>query len=198
MKYYVYLLKDGDQAFYVGKGTGKRMYQHAAEARRGVRSPCLDKIRKLEREGRRIVYDKVLVTGDQEDAYRKEIELIAQLGLENLTNLTHGGEGARRRTTSAAHREKISRRIKELYASGALIAPGRSMSAEAWEARNRQVSAKLKGRPRGSDSFETRRRKSEAQRALWASGRRSHGAEAREQQREAGRRGGSARSQVMA
>jgi predicted GIY-YIG superfamily endonuclease len=207
VKYYVYLLKDGDKIFYVGKGTGKRMYQHAAQARAGKRrSPCLCKIRKMEREGRRVIYERVLLTEDAEEAFRKEVELIAQFGIDNLTNLTHGGEGARRITTSPEHREKIRQKLKQLFAEGRLSHPQRppgalrrgTPEAAAWEAHKRHLSEVLKGRPRGPDSSETRRKKSAAQKALWASGKRMHSPEALERIREGGRRGGLARSRTKA
>lgn len=202
-KYYVYLLKDGDRVFYVGKGTGKRMYQHVAAARSGKKvSPCLNKIRKMERQGRRVTYERVFLTDNAEEAYRTEAELIARFGIATLTNLTHGGEGSRRVTTSPQHRERIRVKIKQLYAEGRLKHPDKgppgSASAEAWEAQKRLVSAKLKGRPRGSDSDETRLRKAQAQRELWASGRRAPSAAGRERMREGGRRGGLIRSRTKA
>ena len=179
------------------------MYQHVAAARSGTKvSPCLNRIRKLEREGRQVTYERVFWTDDAEDAYRKEAELIARFGVRALTNLTYGGEGSRRVTTSPQHREKIRLRIKQLYAEGRLTHPGKappgSASAEVWERQKHLVSAKLKGRPRGPDSEETRLRKAQAQRELWVSGKRTVSPAGLERMREGGRRGGLIRSRTKA
>ncbi len=79
----MYLRKDGTP-YYVGKGKGKRAYAK----RKGVKPPPI---------GDRIVFPYTNLT--EEDAFQKEIELIAKYGRKDngtgiLRNLTNGGEGS--------------------------------------------------------------------------------------------------------
>lgn len=98
-RFYVYILVDGEAPFYVGKGQQKRAYTHRNEARRGHACHKCNKIRKLWREGRDYVERIVFETNNEQDAFDKEVALIAEIGSRNLCNLTAGGEGA----TTAEH-----------------------------------------------------------------------------------------------
>jgi hypothetical protein len=92
MRFYVYTLIGPDGAvFYVGKGQGKRMYQHRGEAKNGHSCHKCNKIRKLWREGADYTELVVFQTDDEQEAFTKEIELIAST--PNLCNVTTGGEG---------------------------------------------------------------------------------------------------------
>ncbi len=99
MVYYVYFLIDPitGKPFYVGKGCKKRMYEHVNNAQRdripnGSNIELRNKIKKILSE-RNVKYKKVFETDNETKAYNKEKELIAEIGLENLCNLTSGGEG---------------------------------------------------------------------------------------------------------
>ncbi len=99
MEYYVYLLIDSitGKIFYIGKGCKKRMYEHVKDVQRG-RIPnnnnrLKNKIKKILSAGYKIKYKKILITENEQKAFAKEIELIKKIGLENLCNLTYGGEG---------------------------------------------------------------------------------------------------------
>lgn len=104
MEYYTYLLIDSrnQKPFYVGKGHGKRMYRHESSARR--RKPphnnysLYDRIREIISSGASVVYRKVLVTENENETLKKEIELIAEIGRKNLCNLTDGGDGVSKGT----------------------------------------------------------------------------------------------------
>ncbi len=114
MKYYVYQLIDSrnKKVFYVGKGQKKRMYDHVKDVKRGLipnrnNKKLGNKIEKILSIGK-IKYKKVLVTENEQEAYNKEKELIAEIGLENLCNITNGGEGFYGR-----HSEETKRKISD-------------------------------------------------------------------------------------
>lgn len=101
-RFYVYLLCRPDKTpFYVGKGLGRRVFQHESEARQshplGETNPhkC-NVIRKLDRSGERIVYliDSTYSTNDEQACLVREAELIQKFGRLHeggpLTNLAGG------------------------------------------------------------------------------------------------------------
>ena len=100
MRFYVYALIDGrnDEIFYIGKGCNERMYKHVQLAKRNAklcnRNPKLyNKIKKILQDGCIIKYNKIFESDCESETLDKEKEVIKNIGLENLTNLTSGGEG---------------------------------------------------------------------------------------------------------
>lgn len=93
MKFYVYDLIDprNGEVFYVGKGTGKRAWQHEKDARKGVQSPKCQIIRDILAESLGVEIKIVKKFKDEDDAYRFEADRIAQIGLEKLANEVPGG-----------------------------------------------------------------------------------------------------------
>jgi len=103
--YYTYLLINPltGQPFYVGKGTGNRMYDHWKK----LHSPTHYRIHNnnflrgtllaIYEAGLIPIYEKMLITPNEQDALNKEIELIAHYGRRStntgiLCNLTDGGD----------------------------------------------------------------------------------------------------------
>jgi len=97
MRFYVYKLIDprNGEAFYVGKGTGRRMYHHVAEARKGALKgnlPKLERIRSILADGREPRASIVQRFDSEQEALDYEALLIATLpGLTNI--LARGGGG---------------------------------------------------------------------------------------------------------
>ena len=90
--WYVYhLCYPKGRPFYVGKGIGPRMYQHAQEAKRGEKSYKCNIIRRMWDKGEQIKYRVVFVTPDEQEAYDYEVLEIARIGRHKLTNMTIGG-----------------------------------------------------------------------------------------------------------
>ena len=128
LSFYVYTLTDprDGQPFYVGKGKGLRMYQHAVEARKSGEKGNqrkLDRIRAIQAEGLEPDPKIVAEHEDEQDAFDHEADLIASLpGLTNI--LARGGgwsltkdEYERRQKEREARyfeREKIKLRKKLL------------------------------------------------------------------------------------
>jgi hypothetical protein len=94
--FYVYVLARPDGSpFYVGKGLGKRIFDHDYEARSGHKCHKCNIIRKIWKSGGEVQRYIVFETNDEQEAFAYEIELIALHGRNNLANLTDGGEGQR-------------------------------------------------------------------------------------------------------
>jgi hypothetical protein len=93
-KFYTYLLIDPRTGlpFYIGKGSGKRMYHHET----GIRhNPYLrERIAELRSLDLKIVYEKWFESDDKDFCYWVESYLIDYFGRENLCNLTRGGGDA--------------------------------------------------------------------------------------------------------
>lgn len=116
-KFYTYCLIDPRtcQPFYVGKGTGTRMYSHWANRRtKRVTNFRLKHILcELDNQKLKPVYAVVLSNVTSDDAFSKECELISHYGrLDNntgiLCNMTSGGDGrvgwsAEQKTRKADH-----------------------------------------------------------------------------------------------
>jgi hypothetical protein len=120
---YVYGLFDqNDDVFYVGKGTGGRMYDHENVARReGICSTnnydLTNKIKNVINSGNEIGYKVFAEDVDEETAYEIEKEKINEIGLDNLCNLTKGGKGCR---GIEKIREKQSKATKRRWENGDL------------------------------------------------------------------------------
>lgn len=100
MKYYTYVLIDPrtGKIFYVGKGQKLRMYAHIKDVQRGripngTNRKLGNKIKKILSSGDKVKYKKVFITENGRKAFLKEKELIAEIGLKNLCNITNGGDG---------------------------------------------------------------------------------------------------------
>lgn len=94
--FYVYALIDPrtDEVFYIGKGTGKRMYAHEKEARRGKISNQAKylKIKSILDDGYSVEYKVLRHLEDEDAAYQAEVEEI--LAHAHLTNANKGGGGS--------------------------------------------------------------------------------------------------------
>lgn len=133
MKYYVYTLNDTQGIpFYVGKGTGRRMYIHEWNVQRGSLPNGGNKhlFHKIKKVGD-IDYQIIFRSNDEQKCYDKEIELIEKYGIQNLCNLTYGGDGLR---ATDEVKEKISKSVKGFRHSKETIS----------KLKNRKVSEKTK------------------------------------------------------
>lgn len=99
---YGHYRKDTGELFYVGKGTGRRAW-----SKRGRNGYWHNVVNTYGYEVK-IIHDNLT----EEDAFDKEKELIAEVGLSNLTNMAEGGMGmssviAQQRSQRPEYREKI-------------------------------------------------------------------------------------------
>lgn len=83
MKHYVYALINpiDDKIFYIGKGSGNRMYNHLKNAKalqngkkisRGCNLKLLNKINSIVNFGVKLKYDKVFESDNEDDVYSYE------------------------------------------------------------------------------------------------------------------------------
>ena len=115
-KYYVYELIDPDSKlpFYVGKGKNNRMFSHECHVNNGNipnnNKHLYNKIQKILLSNNEIIYHKTYENLNEKDAFKKEIDRINEIGIENLCNLTEGGNGG---TPTTEIRNKISNANKD-------------------------------------------------------------------------------------
>lgn len=93
MKHYVYeLINPSDnKVFYVGKGSGNRMYVHEHRAKRNHTEineniKLRNKIKSILNRGDKIVCRQIFFSNSAEEAYKHETNRIIELGLENICN----------------------------------------------------------------------------------------------------------------
>lgn len=119
-KWYVYELInpiDG-KTFYVGKGSGNRIEHHEKEALKEVCSKKCNKIKHIWSLGFEIHRKKNALFWDEQAAYDHETDLIAEIGLQNLTNIMPGGQTAfdRRLVERSLRQQNEPRPFKEYLA----------------------------------------------------------------------------------
>jgi hypothetical protein len=93
-EYYVYLLKDPRDMsiFYIGKGKGKRMFTHVANARKGK----IDNVKKYQKiieihnDGFDVVVEINREGLSERNAYKLEKELISKFKGMGITNIVGG------------------------------------------------------------------------------------------------------------
>lgn len=155
--HYVYYLIDpfSNVVFYVGKGVGRRMYQHEILTKAGKKSNnnrhLFNKINKILRNGGSIIYKIVCDNMDASTACLREQEEIRHIGRNDLKqgplcNLTDGGEGqqtlspeilARKRLKCAypkslKHRQNLSVSLSGRKLSALTIDKLKSRKINAW------------------------------------------------------------------
>ena len=114
-QHYVYVLCRSDGTpFYVGKGAGKRCFDHEAEARNSERlTHKLNVIRAMTRRGEVIQYCIESDSSSEAEALARERYLISLIGRHDqqrgpLTNQTDGGEGASNPSEESRERSRQS------------------------------------------------------------------------------------------
>lgn len=164
MIFYTYCLKDNNEKiFYIGKGSGQRMHKHIkiAEGKSKARdkNPKLyNKISSILESGGYITAEVLFESENEKLCFDKEITLIAEIGLENLCNLTIGGEGTSGAKLSEETRKKMSEAKKGKPSNG----KGKPRSEE-FKEKMRQIQTGKEGYMKGkTHSKETKQKMSEA------------------------------------
>lgn len=91
--YYVYLLIDPEtnDVFYIGKGTGNRIFAHLNQALTSPEaSDKLDKIREIQAKGLEVNHVVLRHGLTEKEAFEVEASLIDYVGIDDLTNIVQG------------------------------------------------------------------------------------------------------------
>ncbi len=115
-KYYVYVLHNPttQRPFYVGKGQGKRMFQHEKNIKRGKLSnngnwPLYKEMKQILKEGFKPIYQKVESNVPELEALVKEQFWIKYFDIENLCNIKRDGFQAHIQQKPEATKELMRR-----------------------------------------------------------------------------------------
>lgn len=124
--FYVYKLKTNDDiTIYIGKGSGNRLHKHLQIARgnsknREKNPKLYNKISSVIKNGGYVKPEIIFESVDEQECFDKEKILINEIGLENLCNLSEGGEGGTsglKSEFSEDHKRKISEAKKEYWSN---------------------------------------------------------------------------------
>ena len=113
-KFYVYQLVTNDgEIFYIGKGSGERMFKHIKIAKsksiNRTKNPKLyNKISSILNKGGYVIPEILFESDVEEQCLQKEVSLIKEIGLDKLCNLTEGGEGTSGYKLSEETKKKMS------------------------------------------------------------------------------------------
>lgn len=157
-KFYTYaFLREDGKPYYVGKGSGNRLYD---KRRKGVKTPT-DKTR--------IIKLKENLT--EAEAFRHEVYLIAVLGKKKegglLYNISDGGEGSSGSFHSEETRQLMSEKRREATTEKTRRLISESRTGKNWSEEVKQkISVANKGK-RGEVSPEGLERIREAQKRRW-------------------------------
>jgi hypothetical protein len=145
--FYVYELRDETgTTFYVGKGSGRRMYQHKYKAKAGEDTPRAQRIRDILARGGGIAPVIVFRTADESEAYTQERRFITMHGRANLTNQTDGGCGIRNVTPAVRAKMAAARLGKK----ASEVTRQRQREAKLGTHHSKKTKAKIAAYQRGS------------------------------------------------
>ncbi|BAU39993.1 group I intron endonuclease [Ralstonia phage RSP15] len=113
-EHYVYQLRreDSQEPYYIGKGKGKRAWEHIQGHMLNTSQHNRNKAAKAKREGVEILVEFLWTDLSDEEAQRREVWAIKMWGRKDLkegplTNMTDGGDGMSGRIMSEETKKKI-------------------------------------------------------------------------------------------
>ena len=114
LEFYVYSLVDprDGKPFYIGKGQGKRMFQHVKDVMRGktLNKAKTDRIKEIIDSGNQVTTSVLATFQTEEEAYQAEIIWIAKT--VGLTNVSLGGGSPVSHKTALRDAKSLLGRIK--------------------------------------------------------------------------------------
>lgn len=122
------------EPFYIGKGSGFRFKNHIKESLLKINTPKNNLIKKIINSGELPIIIKLTEGLSEDESLDKEMFIINKIGLQNLKNLTHGGEGL----SGYVHKEETKEKIKNSL-TGKNI--GRKLSDE-WKLKIKENNSK--------------------------------------------------------
>lgn len=122
--FYTYELIDprNNKIFYIGKGKNNRMYFHYNSVKNGnilVNRHLYYKIKQLIDNNLEPIYNKIFESNNEKLCLYYEVKQIKEIGIENICNLTYGGEGCvptketRLKKSKSMMGKNIQKRTKE-------------------------------------------------------------------------------------
>jgi len=127
--YYVYILRDPEtnEVFYVGKGTGNRVFAHVRAAiENPIKNDRLQRIREINAKGLEVNYEILRHGLNEQEAFEIEATLIDYIRLPNLTNKVIGHDTEKRgRMTVPAIIAVYGAEPAEIKESALLIIPNK-------------------------------------------------------------------------